>query len=233
MKTRKPVTNPKRAVAYIRVSTDEQHLGPAAQLAALEAWAKARGITLVAIERDPGTSGAAELEKRPGLLAALAALEQHGAGLLVVAKRDRLARDVVLAAMIERLADRVGATVVSAAGEGEGDSPADGLMRRMIDAFAEYERAIIRARTRSALAVKKTRGERTGSVPFGFALAADGVHLVENEAERSIIREICAMRADGLTLLAIAAALEARGVRTRTGTRWHPQSIARICERAA
>ncbi|MBK6940935.1 MAG: recombinase family protein [Planctomycetes bacterium] len=233
MKTRKPTTDPTRAVAYIRVSTDEQNLGPAAQLAALEAWAKARGITLVAVEHDLGTSGAAELEKRPGLLAALAALEQHGAGLLVVAKRDRLARDVVLAAMIERLADRVGATVVSAAGEGEGDSPADGLMRRMIDAFAEYERAIIRARTRSALAVKKTRGERTGSVPFGFALAADGVHLIENEAERSIIREIRAMRADGLTLLGIAAALEARGVQTRTGTRWHPQSIARICERAA
>jgi hypothetical protein len=39
MKTRKPTTDPKRAVAYIRVSTDEQSLGPAAQLAALEAWA--------------------------------------------------------------------------------------------------------------------------------------------------------------------------------------------------
>lgn len=233
MKTRKPITDPKRAVAYIRVSTDEQNLGPAAQLAALEGWAKSRGIKLVAVLSDLGTSGAAELEKRPGLLAALAAIEEHGAGLLVVAKRDRLARDVVLAAMIERLADRVGATVVSAAGEGEGDTPADGLMRRMIDAFAEYERAIIRARTRSALAVKKTRRERTGGVPYGFALASDGIHLVENEAERIVIAEIRAMRADGLKLLAIAAALEARGTRTRTGSPWHPQSIARICERAA
>jgi DNA invertase Pin-like site-specific DNA recombinase len=194
---------------------------------------KPRGIALVAVLSDLGTSGAAELEKRPGLLAALAAIEEHGAGLLVVAKRDRLARDVVLAAMIERLAARVGASVVSAAGEGEGDSPADGLMRRMIDAFAEYERALIRARTRSALAVKKTRGERTGSVPFGYSLAADGIHLVENEAERDIVAAVRAMRADGLTLLAIAAELEARGIRTRTGARWHPQSIARICERAA
>ena len=44
---------------------------------------------------------------------------------------------------------------------------------RMVDAFAEYERAIIRARTRAALAVKRGRGERTGEVPYGFRLAED------------------------------------------------------------
>src|SRR5690606_20526464 len=101
-------------------------------------------------------------------------LAEKKAGLLLVTRRDRLARDVVKAAMIERLAARHGARVVSAAGEGEGDDPASSLMRRMIDAFAEYERAILKARTKAALAVKKARGERVGSIPYGKRLGSDG-----------------------------------------------------------
>ena len=92
-------------------------------------------------------------------------LPVEGAGLLVVSKRDRLARDVVVAAMIERLAERIGAKVVSAAGEGEGDDPASELLRRIVAALSAYERALTRQRTRQALQVKKERGERVGGIP--------------------------------------------------------------------
>src|ERR1019366_5979320 len=98
----------------------------------------------------------------------LAALREHGAGVLVVAKRDRIARDVVLTAGVEREAGRLGARVTSAAGEGNGSSPADGFMRTVIDGAAEYERALIRARTKAALAAKKAKGECVGQVPYGF-----------------------------------------------------------------
>jgi hypothetical protein len=80
---------------------------------------------------DPGVSGGAALDKRPGLLAALAALRTHNAGLLLVAKRDRLARDSLLAALVERLAERLGARVQSADGAADGDAPEDVLMRRI------------------------------------------------------------------------------------------------------
>jgi DNA invertase Pin-like site-specific DNA recombinase len=94
----------------------------------------------------------------------------------LVAKRDRLGRYVIAVAMIERLVTKSGARVVSAAGEGtDSDDPAALLMRRLIDSFAEYERALIAARTRAALAAKRRRGERvSGIIPFGYQLADDG-----------------------------------------------------------
>ncbi|MCZ7684437.1 MAG: recombinase family protein [Sandaracinaceae bacterium] len=153
-------TDPTLAVLYLRVSTTDQNLGPDAQLATVERWACANGVRILATHGDHGVSGGASLDRRPGLLAALDALKEHGAGLLVVAKRDRLARDPIVAAMVEAAAARVGARIVSAAGEGDGDDPAAILMRRMVDAFAEYERHMIRARTKAALAVKRSRGER-------------------------------------------------------------------------
>lgn len=212
-------TDPKIAIGYLRVSTDEQALGPEAQRGAIERWAAAHGVTVAAWHVDQGVSGGAALEKRPALMAAIASLEAHNAGLLVVAKRDRLARDVMLAAMIESLAKRQGARVASAAGEGEGDEndPAALLMRRMVDAFAEYERALIRARTRAALAVKKDRGERAGTVPFGFRLAADGSHVEPDETEQTTIARVRELRANGASIRGIVAELARAGVVGRTG----------------
>lgn len=235
MSRRIPRGNPKTAIAYLRVSTDEQALGPAAQRAAIERWAATQGVTVLAWHCDQGVSGAAALDKRPGLTAALGAVTEHGAGLLVVAKRDRLARDVVLAAMIESLAKRTGARVVSAAGEGEGDDgdPASLLMRRMVDVFAEYERAIIRARTRSALAVKRGRGERTGEIPFGLRLAADGVHFEPAAAERAVVARVRHLRAEGLSFRAIVASCDREGLVARTGRPLSKTQVERIVARAA
>jgi len=92
--TKRNTTDPRVAVAYFRASTDDQHLSPDAQRAAVVAWAAREGVTVVSWHVDQGVSGAADLADRPALAAALGALCAHGAGLLVVAKRDRLARDV-------------------------------------------------------------------------------------------------------------------------------------------
>ena len=104
-----------KAVAYLRCSTDRQDLSPDAQRAAITTWAVREGVEVVAWHEDRGVSGGAELELRPGLTAAVADLAPKRAGLLVVAKRDRLARDVLTAALVERLCERAGARVVSEA----------------------------------------------------------------------------------------------------------------------
>ena len=94
---------------------------------------------------------------------------------LVAVKRDRLARDTLHAAMIERLAERAGAHVLTCDGAGEGDSPEAQMLRGIMDVFAQYERAVIRARTKAALAHKRANGERTSlHAPYGFQIAADG-----------------------------------------------------------
>jgi site-specific DNA recombinase len=169
--------NARLAVAYIRVSTDEQRLGPEAQRAAIEAWAAREGIQVAAWRIDQGVSGGSDLGDRPGLVAALGELRALGAGLLVVAKRDRLARDVYVASTIERAVAQGGARVTSADGTANGDTPADAFMRTVIDGAAAYERALIRARTKAALAAKRARGERSGEVPYGMRLSADGAKL--------------------------------------------------------
>jgi DNA invertase Pin-like site-specific DNA recombinase len=124
---------PHVAVAYLRASTDEQRLSPQAQRACIKAWAARERVRVAAWHVDRGVCSVAPFAERPALSAALGALRTHRAGLLVVARRDRIARDVVLAAQLERDAALAGARLVSAAGEGNGDSPADAFLRVVLD----------------------------------------------------------------------------------------------------
>ena len=222
------------AVAYLRVSTSRQELGPEAQRSAIEAHAAREGIRIVAWHADRGVSGAAPIEARPGLLAALAALGEHRAGVLVVAKRDRLARDVVVAALVEREAAKAGACVVSADGAGNGSTPADQFMRSMLDAASAYERALIRARTKAALAAKRARGEHVaGLVPYGHRLADDGVHLEPHADEQATIAIVRELASAGLSQRAIVSRLAELGVVGRTGRPLQRTQVLRLLERRA
>ena len=226
--------DPKVAVGYIRASTSEQTLTPVAQRSAMAGWAEREGVELVAVFEDLGVCGATEIDRRPGLLAALAEVSERGAGVLLVAKRDRLGRDVLVTCMVERLAERKGARVVSADNVGNGTGPEAAMMRGIVDVFAQYERALIRARTRGALAVKKARGERVGSIPYGLCLAADGVHLEADEGEQEIVTVAKGLRGEGLTLRAIGNELAAKGMLPRSGAvKWNPRTVKAMCEVAA
>jgi DNA invertase Pin-like site-specific DNA recombinase len=222
------------AVAYLRASTSVQELGPEAQRAQIEAWASREGVRIATWHVDSGISGASAIEDRPGLAAALASLREHGAGLLVFAKRDRLARDVVIAATIERAAASAGARLVSADGTGNGDSPADAFMRTILDGAAAYERALIRARTKAALAAKAARRERiSGQVPYGFRLSSDSVRLEEDAAEQAVLAVVRTLREAGLSHMAIVRELAARGFVSRAEKPFRQTQVARILARSA
>jgi DNA invertase Pin-like site-specific DNA recombinase len=232
-----------KAVASTRVSTDEQAesgLGLAAQEAACRLCASRLGLELASVHADEGVCSVDPIDKRPGLLEAIASLGKGD--VLIVAKRDRLGRDPIVVAMIEAAIKRRGARIVSAAGEGtEGDGPTDVLMRRIVDAFGEYERLVIKARTKAALAVKKGRGEKTGgAVPYGFQLGPDKPGgkgpiktLMPCEAEQQALALMRQLRSEGLTLAAVGDELTARGISRREGGRWEPQYIHRLLRRAA
>jgi DNA invertase Pin-like site-specific DNA recombinase len=220
-----------RASIYARVSGDDQAasgLGVDAQIHACRAWAVREGRGVVGPFVDDGVGGATGLDRRPALLEAVAQLEPGD--VLLVAKRDRLGREPMVIAMIEAAVARKKCRIISAAGEGtESDDPSAVLMRRMVDAFAEYERLIIKARTRAALSAKRRRGERTGQVPFGSSLAADGKTLVPAEGELRALEDMRRWRAAGCTLRAIADRLTALGIRPKNGAgRWCHASVRHL-----
>jgi DNA invertase Pin-like site-specific DNA recombinase len=146
----------------------------------------------------------------------------------LAAKRDRIARDVVVAATVERLTQDAGARVVTADGVSIEDTPEGSLMRGL-DLFAQYERSVIRARTTAALAAKRARGERVSRrAPLGYRF--DGAHLVEDTDERATLARVRQLRARGLSLERVAGILNAEGSKCRGG-RWHVTTLARALAR--
>ncbi len=220
-----------KTVIYLRVSTDEQAasgLGLEAQEAACREYAASKGWEVVSVYRDEGVSGSTPADKRPGLMAALAGLKRGG--VLLAAKRDRLARSVGVAAVIEMMARRSGASVVTPDAP-DADDPFAAAMRGMMDVPAELERAMIAHRTRLALAAKRARGEKTGgSMPIGCDVDSAGLLVPGDAAELEALSIIRELRADGMSIRAIAAELTARGVPAR-GERWHPTTVHRVLSR--
>lgn len=216
----------RNAIAYVRVSTEDQKLGPEAQRAAIESFAHAQGLSIVAWHLDQGISGAAPIDERPALQAALSEARSTRAH-LIVAKRDRLARDAMIAAMAERSLAK-GCSVYAADGSGNGTSPADALMRTILDGMAEYERALIRSRTKAALKAKRARGEAAGKAPYGFE-SVDG-RLVPSETEQSTIARIKALSAEGLGAKAIVKVLSQEGVFSRAGKPLQRTQVRRILQ---
>jgi DNA invertase Pin-like site-specific DNA recombinase len=223
--------DPSKVIGYIRTSTAKQDLSPAAQRKALQRWCREHDAELAGCHEDIGVSGGADVEDRPGLLAALDDVRDHGAGVLLVARRDRLARDVVVGAMCERLAQRNGAKLLTASGTGNGDGPEAALMRGLVDLFAAYERAIIRKRIKVALAVKQERGERTGGIPFGFRLGRDGKKLLPVKKEQDIIKQAKRLRSRGHSYQTIADRLTGKRRFQRNGKPFHAIQIARMLRR--
>jgi DNA invertase Pin-like site-specific DNA recombinase len=106
-------------------------------------------------------------------------------------------------------------------------------MRGVIDSASRYERALIRARTKAALAAKSAKGERAGELAYGFRLAADGVHVEPDHAERAVLAVVAELRAAGLSQRAIVGALATRGLVSRAGRPFAKTQIARMLARSA
>jgi DNA invertase Pin-like site-specific DNA recombinase len=156
----------KSAIAYIRVSTQKQSrsgLGFEAQRTIIDQFAAARGLDIaqVYVEVETG-KGSDALETRPQLAAAL----EHAAcvkGPLVVAKLDRLTRDVHFGSGLMARKQRFVCC----------DMPdADNFQLHLFLALAEKEREMISSRTKAALAAARERGQKLGS-PTTPALLRD------------------------------------------------------------
>ena len=93
-------------------------------------------------------------------------------------------------------------------------------------AVSQWEREAIGERTRDAMSHKRANGERVGTLPFGFRLAADGVHIEADPGEQEIFDRVRALSQVGHTTRQIAEALNRQGYTTRRGTAWRFQYVA-------
>ncbi len=225
-------------IAYYRVSTKQQGesgLGLEGQQAAVESYARQTGATIKAsyIEVESGKRA-----DRPELAKALSHARRNKAT-LVVAKLDRLSRNVeFLARVMNSAVDFVAC-----------DNPAaNRLTLHILAAVAENEAKAISDRTKAALAAAKARGTllgfarpghwdghedaRLAGLAKGRAVAAKVRQQNAAEAYTDLLPSIMALKADGLSLRAIAAKLTEAGHTTRRGRPWNPVQVASVLERA-
>ena len=112
-------------------------------------------------------------------------------------------------------------------------SPYGRAVAQMASVFAELERAMIRERTRNALTVKRSRGERiSGYAPYGWDFARGG-RLVRNPQEQRIIGRIRRLRAGGLSYRKIALRLDRDGVCPKRSKRWIHTTVMNVVQRSA
>lgn len=220
----------RQLVSYLRVSSQQQGksgLGIEAQRAAVARFAATEGFTIVAehVEIETG-KGSDALDRRPVLKAALAAAKRASCS-VVVAKLDRLSRDVHFISGL--VASKV-RFIVAELGEG-----VDSFMFHVYAALAEKERALISTRTRDALAAAKARGVKLGNTKNPKAACAAGRAVRTTDANKraaSVLPIIEGIRAAGVTTLrGIANALNARGVTTARRDAWAAMSVSRVLAR--
>ncbi|MDO9409712.1 recombinase family protein [Patulibacter sp.] len=213
-----------------RVSSSEQKddgYGLSAQVHACRQFAKAEGIEVVEVHEEDARSTVL-LSQRKGGRAALDAMLLHGAGVLLLARRDRLARDPYVAGDAERTVAAGGGRILYADGSNGTDDGAL-LLNDMQHAIAAHERRAIVARLkagREAKAREKGPKAYTGGRPaFGYKADPATRELVVDDEAAEVVRRAFGMVRDGSSIRAVAEALSAEGV---GGRRWHPTAVARL-----
>jgi len=217
-------------IAYIRVSTTSQKdsgLGLEAQVKAIEDYAKLTGRTIVKTYEEVESGRNCE---RPELARAVSHAKRAKA-LLVVAKLDRLARNVkFLSSLMESTVEFIAC-----------DNPhANRLTIHILAAVAEHEARQISQRTKDALAAYKANGGLLGGLLpqcrkltraariRGAARAKEVIQAKAVDAYKDLIPIMQQLKSEGKTLQAIANELNAQSYRTRKGKLWSAAGVYQV-----
>ncbi len=222
-------THTGKFVAYYRVSTDRQGqsgLGLEAQRQLVQTFLNGGRWSLIGEFTEVESGTRKRLRERPMLAAALDLARKQKAT-LVVAKLDRLARDM------EFISTLLNGKVPFVCA----DMPeADRTFLQMMAVFAEYEAKRISDRTTAALAALKRQGKKLGS-PTPEIGSAEGVRVIKAKADAyadkvgPVVRDII-KRSGAQTLRDIAQVLSARGIETPRGnTEWHASQVSNLLKR--
>lgn len=231
-----------RAVAYCRVSTVEQAaegVSLDAQDAALRAYCTFRGLDLVDVVVDAGISAGKPLAAREGGRRVLDLVADGDVDAVVALKLDRLFRDCADCLTVTDLWDRDGVSLhlVDMGGQTIDTSTAMGrFFLTVMAGAAEMERNLVRERTAGALQHLRAQGVQLGGEALGWTrdddTDDDGRKVVRKvAAECETVARILDLRAEGLTLQAIADTLTAEGRPTKRGGNWYPATVRNVLVR--
>ena len=227
------------AIGYARCSTQEQAdsgLGIAGQINCIKAYCLLKGLELIETIVDEGISGGKTLSSREGGQRLLRVVRERKAEAVIMLKLDRMFRNAsdCLSTIEAWDKSNISLHVIDLGGNAIDTTSAAGrFMLVVLAGAAEMERNLIRERTKSALAVKRSNGQRiSGHIPYGFDLGADDTTLLANEQEQAVIREIHTMRDEGMSFPKIAQCLSDKGIPTKNGNgSWNQSTIRAILKR--
>ena len=225
---------PRRAVGYVKVSTEGQAdrgVSLDAQAEKIRAMATVHDVELMDVIVDGGESG--KSLSRPGIDQLLGMVDRREVQVVIIAKLDRLTRSVRdLGELLEGF-QKKGVALVSVGESLDTGSAAGRLVLNVMASVSQWEREAIGERTRDALRHKRAQGLRAGNVPFGYALAEDGQTLMPCEGEQQVLANLRSLREQRLSLRAIASELNARGLRTRSGAPWRHEYVVKALRSSA
>ena len=216
---------------YLRVSTGAQvdAYGLEAQESAILEYAAREGLEVVVAYSDEGVSGSDRT--RPAMLDMVADAKAGDFEVVLVAKLDRLGRDLMNQLVIEHSLQTAGVSLVSVAEPFGSSDPQSVLMRQILGAFAEFERAMITARMVGGRRAKvRGGGWGAGVAPYGYVNTAD--KGVAPGPDQEAVLTAFRMRGAGSTMQQIADALTEAGYRTRAGHTFRRMQIKRILDHA-
>lgn len=221
----------RRAIGYIRVSTEkqaEEGVSLEAQKEKIRAWCDMHDYELVAIEEDAGISGKS-MKKREGLRLALAKVEKGTA--LVAYSFSRLARSTRDLLDIADHLQKRDADLVSISERIDTSGATGRLVFTILAALAQFERELIGERTKSSLDHKRRVGEAYSPTPYGFdRIDAEGekARLIPNSEELAILDTMRQMKMAGISLRGIASDLNKKGIQPKRGVQWYASSVKKM-----
>jgi DNA invertase Pin-like site-specific DNA recombinase len=198
-----------------------------AQEARLREFCEHGGHEVVGVYSDGGVSGTIPFADRPEGGRLLAERVKLGTQLVLALKTDRIGRSLIGILRVHQDMEKMGIILRALDAPADTTTPEGRMMLQITGAFAEHERNRIVDRTKTALARMKTRGLRTGGIPYGSRLAPDGAHLEPDPDEQRVVVMVRELHNGGISYRALAAYLEGAGIEPR-GEAWHKTSVAGI-----
>jgi DNA invertase Pin-like site-specific DNA recombinase len=219
---------PTKAVAYMRTSSaanvgadkdSEQR-----QRASIEAFATTRGFVLVDWFYDAAVSGADPVHERPGFTAMLDRIAGNGVRCIIVESPDRFARDLAVQLAGHDFLKKLGVSLIPATAPDffTEDTPTAVLVRQVLGAIAQFEKASLVAKLKAARDRKRAATGKCGGMP---SLAETRPEVVE------LARKLRKPTRSGKqrSLRDISEELAKRGhVTARTGKPFEAAQVARM-----